>query len=99
VENISDALYVHDIMGNIFDVNQNACRMTGFTREELIGFNLSKVDSPENIVQMPGRMKELLETGTLLFEGEHISKDNKRIPVLKSVAESFHVKTMDLCMD
>ena len=35
VDNITDALFIHDFHGTIIDVNENACRMHGYRREEL----------------------------------------------------------------
>ena len=80
-ENINDALYMHDLEGNIFDVNENACRMLGYTREELVGANLSKIDSSENAKLIKNRIRSVASTGGMLFEGEHIAKNGKRIPI------------------
>ena len=44
VENTNDAIYIHDFEGNIIDVNENACRMVGYKKDELIGSHLSKID-------------------------------------------------------
>ncbi|MCF8025158.1 MAG: GAF domain-containing protein [Desulfobacteraceae bacterium] len=38
--NANDAVYIHDLEGNILEVNDPACRMTGFTREELLQMSL-----------------------------------------------------------
>jgi len=81
VENINDALYIHDFMGNIIDVNENACKMLGYKREELIGANLSMIDSEENTRQLPERMKQLLDKDSILFKGQHVRKDSSMIPV------------------
>jgi PAS domain S-box-containing protein len=81
VENINDALYIHDFMGNIIDVNENACKMLGYKREELIGANLSMIDSEENTRQLPERMEQLLKINSILFEGLHFRKDGSMIPV------------------
>lgn len=81
VENINDALYVHDFMGNIIDVNENASKMLGYTREELIVANLSMIDSEENTRQLPERMEQLFKLNSILFEGLHVRKDGRIIPV------------------
>lgn len=81
VENINDALYMHDFKGNIIDVNENACKMIGYKREELIGLNLSVLDSEENKRLLPERMQQLLKENSILFEGQHIRKDGRMIPV------------------
>ena len=81
VENTNDALYIHDFEGNILDVNENACRMIGYTRNELVGANLAKIDSPENAGLLPARMKKLLKDNNTVFEGTHVRKDGSLVPV------------------
>ena len=74
VENTNDAVYIHDFKGTILDVNENACRMTGYTREELVGASLAKIDrgwrSSEN-----QDLDRLLVAGRGVFERENIGKD------------------------
>ncbi|MGZ3750056.1 MAG: PAS domain S-box protein, partial [Mucilaginibacter sp.] len=40
IEHASDAIYVVDFKGNFTDVNASLCKMTGYTREELMGLNV-----------------------------------------------------------
>ncbi|PQO47866.1 PAS domain S-box protein [Blastopirellula marina] len=40
----ADAVFVRDRNGKIFDVNHEACRVLGYTREELIGMSVSDID-------------------------------------------------------
>jgi PAS domain S-box-containing protein len=81
VENITDALYMHDFKGNIVDVNENSCKMLGYKREELIGANLSMFDSEKNKMRLPERMDQLLKENSILFEGHHVRKDGSILPV------------------
>lgn len=81
VENITDALYMHDFEGNVIDVNENACKTLGYTREELIGANLSMIDSEENKRLLSERMSQLLKENSILFEGQHVRKDGRILPV------------------
>lgn len=81
VENITDALYTHDFKGNIIDVNEKACKMLGYKKEELIGANLSMLDSEENKRLLPERLGQLIQGNAILFEGRHVSKDGRTIPV------------------
>jgi len=84
VENCNDALYIHDFKGNILDLNMNACIMLGYTRDELTGANLEKIDSEENRRTLPERMGRLLAEGSILFDGSHVRKDGTIIPVVVS---------------
>jgi PAS domain S-box-containing protein len=72
---------MHDFKGNIIDVNENACKMLGYKREELIGANLLMLDSEENKRLLPERMNQLLKENSILFEGQHVGKDGRMLPV------------------
>ena len=75
VDNLNDAFYLHDFKGKILDVNDNACKMTGYSRKELIGSYSSKLDTPEENKIMPLRVKGLIKRGKILFESHHRRKD------------------------
>ncbi|MHB9019406.1 MAG: PAS domain S-box protein, partial [Minisyncoccota bacterium] len=75
VDNVNDAFYLHDFKGRILDTNENACKMTGYTRNELIGANASIVDTPEQAEFIPKRIQRLIKAGKLLFESQHRRKD------------------------
>ncbi|MBN1129002.1 MAG: PAS domain S-box protein [Chitinispirillaceae bacterium] len=81
VDNINDAFYIHDFDGTINDCNDNACRMLGYTRDELVGTSMKLFDSPKETQLMPARMKKLMIDGVLVFEGEHIRKDGTAVAV------------------
>jgi PAS domain S-box-containing protein len=94
VENTNDAIYVHDFEGNIMDVNENACRMSGYNREELIGANLAKIDSEwrSDASDLKGdsnrhslHMERLLKEGVAVFERTNIRNDGSTVPVEVSV--------------
>jgi PAS domain S-box-containing protein len=84
VENIDDALFIHDGEGLILDVNESACRQLGYVREELVGANLSMFDSIEDSDLIQSRMRQLYQQGSLVFEGVHLRKDGSPIAVLVS---------------
>ena len=81
VENITDALYVHDFKGCISDCSEAACRMTGYSRAELIGQPLSLIDSDENKRLLPERMQRLMQDNMIVFEGSHIRKDGSAVAI------------------
>ena len=81
VENITDALFIHDFKGHIVDCNEAACSMTGYSRGELIGNSLSIIDSEENQRLLPGRMEQLMRENMIVFDGFHICKDGSELAV------------------
>ncbi len=95
VENSNDAIYVHDFEGNIIDVNDNACRLVGYDRDELVGRNLSLIDSQwgqnsgtdqaEGSKSAHEDLERLLRDGAAVFERRNIRRDGTVLPVEVSV--------------
>jgi two-component system CheB/CheR fusion protein len=58
--------------------------MLGYSRAELVGSNLRSIDSPEHARLIGPRMRELIENGTVVFDGEHVRRDGARVAVTVS---------------
>ncbi len=80
VENTNDALYIHDFQGNVFDLNENLCRMLGYRRDELLGANMAMFDSPKEM-HFSNCMAQLVKDGSMVFESTHVRKDGSVVPV------------------
>lgn len=80
--NAGDAIYVCDLEANIVDVNEAACKMLGYTKEELLSKKVPQmdmmVDSVEDVVN---GWKEMVIGKTYAIEGKHIHKNGEHIPV------------------
>ena len=85
VENITDAIFIHDLNGTITDLNENAIKMLGYSREELIGRNVKSLLPAENAKPFSKRREYLLENKSILFESAHIRKDGSVIPIEVSI--------------
>jgi two-component system cell cycle sensor histidine kinase/response regulator CckA len=81
VENVSDAFIIHDTRRRILDVNENACRLYGYSREELIGGDLRLVTNEESPAWIEDISRRLLSERALVFETEAIRKDGTVIPI------------------
>lgn len=84
VENLNDAMFIHDFEGNILDVNENACRMLGYERNEIVGVSLAKIDEKWRQPVNP-ELERLIQEGHLIFERENIRKDGSVVSVEVSV--------------
>ncbi len=80
-EGIEDGIFVHDLAGQILDVNPAVCRHLGYTREELLQLSTRDIDDPEFASGYEGRLERQLQQGRLSFEGRHHTKDGRLIPV------------------
>jgi PAS domain S-box-containing protein len=83
---IADAAYVHEILpdgmpGKFVEANEQACRYTGYTREELLSMSPMQLDAPDSGVDLRPVSARLMAGETVTFEQVHIGKDGRRIPV------------------
>ncbi|MFW6095390.1 MAG: PAS domain S-box protein, partial [Bacteroidota bacterium] len=77
----SDAIYIHDLEGNMLEVNLAATKRLGYSKKELLQLKPEDLNAPGQKSDFPGKMQELINKGKAFFENEHITKDGKIIPV------------------
>jgi PAS domain S-box-containing protein len=83
--NINDMVFVHEFSGGMpgrfFEVNNIACERLGYTREELLTMSPKDIDAPEGYLLVPAMMEKLEREKHVVWEGLHMSKTGKKIPV------------------
>ncbi|MFA5221778.1 MAG: PAS domain S-box protein [Methanoregula sp.] len=84
--NTTDAIHIHGIgengkPGRFTDVNDVACRMLGYTREELLAKTPLDIATGFHNPPIEQVFEEQRTTGTARFETEHRAKDGTVIPV------------------
>jgi PAS domain S-box-containing protein len=93
-ENVSDGLVVHEPQtGEILDVNEQYCELTGYTEEELVGGNVRLIvpeDPTDTYEDARLRIEAAREEGPQLFEFEGERKDGSRF-----IGE-VHLSTVEL---
>ena len=60
-DNASDAMWVHDMEGKILAANKACEKLTGYTRRELIGMNVTRFLTPEFLNTATEVKRRLLE--------------------------------------
>ena len=81
-ENARDAIYVHDLQGNYVSINRAAEKLSGYTREEIIGHSFTEFIATEHIIQVRDNFcGNLAKRGETTYEVEVIAKDGRRVPV------------------
>jgi len=91
---ITDAVFVHHITddglpGAVIEVNDVACRMLGYSKDELLRMGIGDIDAPETTADVRAIVEELRAGRAVLFEQTHVAKDGTRIPV------EVHAQTFD----
>lgn len=84
VENVGDAIFIHDRFGKIIEVNQNACEILGYRRDELTLLSILEVEAGHNEVEL----RNLWDMGTtnpskfpMTLEGLNRRKSGTVFPV------------------
>ena len=80
IEYLPEALFLEDSDGKILDVNQEACRLLGYSREELIGEEVVKIAPEDQPVFQPEKIDSATSLGEPI-ETANLQKDGSRIPV------------------
>jgi PAS domain S-box-containing protein len=77
-----EGFWMLDLEGNLVDVNEAYCRMSGYSRQELLSMHTSDVEvneaSPELVVQ---HIQRIFLSGSDRFETRHRCKDGRIIEV------------------
>ncbi|MBT8508622.1 hypothetical protein AZH53_09420 [Methanomicrobiaceae archaeon CYW5] len=85
-DNLAESAYLFELRpdgnpGRIFEANDMMSRHLGYTREELIGMELSVIIAPEYRDAVQESLSETVKATYLTLESAHICKDGTRIPV------------------
>jgi PAS domain S-box-containing protein len=89
IDYMGEALLILDPQGRIKKVNPAACRMLGYSEQELVGMSIGDVFEEEGQEQAKAFMgtwlEALIRTGALRdIEAAFIAKDGTRVPILFS---------------
>jgi len=81
-ENARDAIYVHDLEGTYIRINRAAERLSGFSREEIIGHNFMEFVAPDHLRHVRESFcSKLAKEGETTYEVDVIAKDGRRVPI------------------
>lgn len=87
VDNLVDAAYWITEDARIVYVNQTACKMLGYTREELMQMRMHEINPNASAEKWPVIWKLLKDGLNRTFEVEHKTKDGRLVPV--EIAANF----------
>ena len=76
-----DSIFIQTFMGRYIEVNDSACQILGYTREELLAMSPDEVHAVSPGLAQDLCLESLRKTGSLVVESELQSRQGKCIPV------------------
>lgn len=80
-ERASVGIFVGTPDGRFTRVNDAACSMSGYSREELLGMTVADLDASRPPIEISAEDSLLHKTGTRVFESRHRHRDGHTYPV------------------
>ena len=81
-EHANDSIFISDPATRGFlDVNENAARRLGYTREELLQLTIDDIAAPVAAGRIDTTVEQLREAGSIVFEHVQRRKDGTEMPV------------------
>jgi len=81
LNNVREAAFLIDEQARFHYVNEEACRVLGYSRDELLGMGVKDVDPDWPADRWSEHWKTLKSQGALLLEGRHKTKEGGIFPV------------------
>lgn len=76
-----DGFVVVDPAGGITEVNDTYCRISGYSRQELLHMSLHDLEAAESAAEIASHINEMTAQGGDRFESKHRGKDGRLIDV------------------
>jgi diguanylate cyclase (GGDEF)-like protein/PAS domain S-box-containing protein len=91
LQTTADGFWVVDFSnGRIVEANDAYCRMSGYSRDEMLGLTVSDIDAVETPSETQAHIEKVLERGFDIFETRHRRKDGSVFDVEMSVSHIGH---------
>ncbi len=81
LDNIADALLVHDFDGKIINVNPRACKNLGYSRVELMAMSIFEIEISKTASELKSAWKKMQPGTPITLEGINRHKNGSTFPV------------------
>jgi PAS domain S-box-containing protein len=85
LQTTADGFWMLDVDGKVTDVNETYCRMSGYTRDELLKLSIPDLEAVEDSAETAAHIDRLIKSGSEIFETRHRRKDGSIFDVEVSV--------------
>jgi PAS domain S-box-containing protein len=99
IEQASDAIYVLDFGMNFTEVNASMCKMTGYTREELLQMNVVAIIDPEELKTDPLTTSPDIAGQSIVRERRFMRKDRSVFTVEINVKKFLDNRILVMARD
>ncbi len=89
IETALDGFYMSDREGRILEVNDAYCRMSGYSRAELLSLRLADLEAAETSADFKRHTEKIVAEGQSQFETAHRRKDGSIFQLASSVQFSL----------
>jgi len=79
-QNSNDAIFIHDLSGQIVDVNQKLLDLFGYDRSEFSSFRILELVDPDEQGKYHGVLEKLISEGSATFEVDFKKKNGESFP-------------------
>jgi len=80
-----DGFWLTDAEGNLLEVNEAYCKMSGYTEQELLAMRIPELEAAEAAAQTAVHMQRIVAQGEDRFESRHRRKDGSIFDIEVSV--------------
>jgi len=80
-----DGFWLTDMHGRLLEVNETYCRMSGYSKEELLQMSIFDLEAIKTIENTSAHIQSIIEKGEDRFVSKHCRKDNSIFDVEISV--------------
>jgi PAS domain S-box-containing protein len=76
-----DGFWVVDLEGNLLEVNNSYCKMSGYSERELLTMKIMDIETHESYEETQKHINKIIEGGEDNFETQHRKKDGRILDV------------------
>lgn len=97
LETTKEGFSILEMNGNIVEVNDAFCEMTGYEREELLSMNIRSIDNKFGSEGISRNIRQIIEDGSTMLDTTHRRKDGSIHNVEVSVTLLDREKKLMVC--
>jgi len=86
LQTTADGFWITDLEGNLLEVNEAYCQMSGYSLTELLNLRIAQIDVTESPEDIRKHIDRIAEEGSDIFETKHRRKDGTLFDVEVSVS-------------